>query len=265
MITQFAFRLIFGLSLVWCLMPRAQVTSGFFRIQNLVTLGLAVLAAMSAGHLMATLDGATALLPLAALQALAMGVATTSFVASVLWTLERRVAATRLALLTCALAGLAALLGSVSTEQLLTARGMLFGVSELAIGAVSGSAVAGMLLGHWYLTAPTMSTSPLNQVNGLLGVAAMIRLVLSVTGLALFSPLAQARSTDEWSSTHAVWLSLDLLGGSGGQLLVAAMVWRIMKYRNTQAATGVLFVGVILAFLGEMTAALLRRELNLPL
>ena len=67
------------------------------------------------------------------------------------------------------------------------------------------------------------------------------------------------------SSTYSIWLSLDWLGGSIGQLIVSAMVWRIMKYRNTQAATGVLFVGVILAFLGEMTAALLRQELNLPL
>lgn len=265
MITQFAFRLIFGLSLVWCLMPRAQVTSGFFRIQNLVTLGLAVLAAMSAGHLMATLDGESALLSLTALRVLAISVAATSFVASVLWTLERRTVATRLAVLTSALAGLAALLGSVSSEQLSTARGILFGVSELAIGAVSGSAVAGMLLGHWYLTAPTMSTSPLNRVNGMLGVAAAVRLVLSATGLVLFSPFATSSSHGSWSSTHSVWFSLDLLGGSGGQLIVAVMVWRIMKYRNTQAATGVLFVGVILAFLGEMTAALLRRELHLPL
>ncbi len=262
MITQFAFRLIFGLSLVWCLMPRPQVTSGFFRIQNFVTLGLAVLGAMSAGHLVATLDGVDALLSLSTLRVIAIGIAATSFLGSVFWTLERRVGATRFAFLTCAASGVAAMLGGVSAEQFATARGALFGISELAIGAVSGSAVAGMLLGHWYLTAPTMSTSPLNRVNGMLGVAAAVRLVLLGVG---FTPLAQAGATGNWSSTHSVWFSLDFLGGSAGQLLISAMVWRIMKYRNTQAATGVLFVGVILAFLGEMTAALLRRELNLPL
>lgn len=262
MITQFAFRLIFGLSLVWCLMPREKVTSGFFRIQNLVTLGLAVLAAMSVGHLIATLDGADAVLDVAARRACAIGIAVSSFLGSMFWTLERRTGATRLAFLTCGVAGIAALLGSVSTAQLATVRGALFGLSELAIGAVSGAAVAGMLLGHWYLTAPTMSTSPLNRVNGMLGVAAAIRLLLLGVG---FTPFAQAGATANWTSTHSVWLSLDLLGGSGGQLVITAMVWRIMKYRNTQAATGVLFVGVILAFLGEMTAALLRRELNLPL
>lgn len=264
MITQFAFRLIFGLSFVWCLMPRDKVTSGFFRIQNLVTLGLAVLAAVSAGQLLATLDGTNAILSAGHLQLIAVALGVCSFAGSIFWTLERRAGATRLALLLAALSAIAALLGSVSTEQLATWRGSLFAISELSIGAVSGSAVAGMLLGHWYLTAPTMSTSPLNRVNAFLGVAAAIRLVLSGIGLMLFSQTSNA-ANGIWSSTYSVWLSLDWLGGSAGQLVVSAMVWRIMKYRNTQAATGVLFVGVILAFLGEMTAALLRRELNLPL
>ena len=50
-----------------------------------------------------------------------------------------------------------------------------------------------------------------------------------------------------------------------GILAVAVMVWRILKYRNTQSATGVLFVGVILTFIGEMTGTLLFRSLSLPL
>ena len=43
------------------------------------------------------------------------------------------------------------------------------------------------------------------------------------------------------------------------------MTIRILRYRNTQAATGVLFAGVILVFLGEMSAALLLAELRHPL
>jgi len=42
-------------------------------------------------------------------------------------------------------------------------------------------------------------------------------------------------------------------------------VLRILKYRNTQSATGVLFAAVILAFIGETTAALLFREFHWPL
>jgi len=43
------------------------------------------------------------------------------------------------------------------------------------------------------------------------------------------------------------------------------MVWRILRYRNTQAATGVLFVGVIVTFIGELSATLVSRELHVPL
>jgi hypothetical protein len=42
------------------------------------------------------------------------------------------------------------------------------------------------------------------------------------------------------------------------------MVWRILKYRNTQSATGVLFAGVILTFIGELSAALLDKDLSHP-
>ena len=77
MISQFAFRLICGMSLMWALMPRRDVTTGFFRIQMLVVMGLGVLAVLTSGMLTQTL-------------ATVIGVA--GFVGSIAWTLERRVA-----------------------------------------------------------------------------------------------------------------------------------------------------------------------------
>ena len=47
MISLFCCRLICGASLCWALMPRRQVTCGFFRIQHLVVLGLSALAAIT--------------------------------------------------------------------------------------------------------------------------------------------------------------------------------------------------------------------------
>jgi hypothetical protein len=66
-------------------------------------------------------------------------------------------------------------------------------------------------------------------------------------------------------STHWMWLSLRWSAGVIGPLVVAWMVWRILQYRNTQSATGVLFVGVILTFIGEMTGSLLFGALSMPL
>jgi hypothetical protein len=42
-------------------------------------------------------------------------------------------------------------------------------------------------------------------------------------------------------------------------------VQSILRYRNTQSATGVLFAAVILVFIGETTAAVLSRDLKWPM
>lgn len=264
MITQFAIRLICGLGLVWCVMPRAHVTSGFFRIQMLVTLGLAALAGMAAGQLTDGDATPTLLAPLA-IRIIAGILAVLSFIGSIFWTFERRAAGERFGFAIAALATVTLILNCVSQESLSTLSGNLYWLSELATAGVSGAAVGGMLLGHWYLTAPTMSTSPLNRVNVWLGIWAGLRLLLAIIAMAMFHGAVFGDDSAGASSTHLVWLSLQWLGGMLGPLACCIMVQRIMQYRNTQSATGVLFVGVILAFLGEMAGALLRNELQLPL
>src|SRR6185295_15655251 len=90
MIAQFAWRLICGMSLVWAVMPRRQVASGFFRIQMLVVLGLGVLAALTfdEGNRMT----ATPILPTSIAFGLSVTVALAGFLGSALWALERRTA-----------------------------------------------------------------------------------------------------------------------------------------------------------------------------
>ncbi len=265
MITQFALRLIFGMSFVWCVMPRREVTSGFFRIQMLVTLGLAVLAALASGQIPEAAGEAGPALSRGTIQISGGVLALLSFFGSIMWTLERRAAGTRYAFAIALGSGVTAVLASVSISQFRTLHGNLFWLSELTTALVSGTTVGGMLLGHWYLTAPSMTTTPLNRVNLWLGGVTGSKLLLGVVTMACW-PLssAQTKVTDQWNSTYAIWLSLTLLGGIFGPLAVCWMVHRILKYKNTQSATGVLFVGVILAFIGEMTGALLRRELQLP-
>ena len=57
---------------------------------------------------------------------------------------------------------------------------------------------------------------------------------------------------------------LILITGIIAPVVLCLLVWRILRYRNTQSATGVLFAGVILTFIGETTAALLSRDLEWP-
>ena len=256
MIAQFALRLICGMSLIWAFMPRAQVTSGFFRIQMLVTLGLSVLAALMVGQ--AEPREADLLASQRTLVALCAALAVASFLGSVLWTLHRRRAGTALVFFVAALSAVTLLLMRATASSLHSMAGGLALASELAAAVLLGGAMVGMLLGHWYLTAPTMSIAPLSRVNRDFGLAAVARLLLAAATLAL-----AWNSID--SGTHWLWLGLRWIAGLAGPLAVAAMVAQILRYRNTQAATGVLFVGVILTFIGEMTAALLDRDLGWPL
>ena len=293
MIAQFALRLICGMSLMWALMPRRQVTSGFFRIQMLVVLGLGTLCALSmamdaqSAIRDASSIASTSALPSPFAAALPGGlIAGLGFVGSILWTLERRTSG--------GVVGFGILLssGGQLIEPFATGRhdgfiifwgdlivrngapavssacpAFLAIVSEFTNAGVLGSVVVGMLLGHWYLTAPTMSIEPLKRVNLHLGIAGVSRLLVSSAVLWMFvggTEDADGRLIG-LSAAPSTWLGLRWLAGIFGPIVVSLMAWRILKYRNTQAATGVLFVGVILAFIGDMTAALLLSETKLPL
>jgi hypothetical protein len=258
MIAQFALRLTCGISLMWLLMPRRQITSGFFRIQMLLAMALSALAALSLGRFDSTAASTGPLLPVTAGRILCCVLIATAYLGSIAWTLERRKLGTACV---CGVAGLSTailLLSSVTAEQIRTEIGVLTLFSELATSLLIGGATAGMLLGHWYLTAPTMSITPLGRVNVCFGAAAVFRLVVSLVGLVLVWPHLAG-------GTPVLWLVLRWVAGIAGPLILSVMVWRILRYRNTQAATGVLFVGVIVTFIGELSATLVSREMHIPL
>jgi hypothetical protein len=259
MIAHFSLRLICGMSLMWCLMPRGQVTSGFFRIQMLVVLGLSVLSTLTLGMYADAAD--EQLSPLLGMQttvALCVVLAVAAFVGSVMWTLERRRAGGWFAAV-IAIVSLGVLLMSFPRIGPMTDTAeWLRLLSDVSSAAILGGAMTAMLLGHWYLTAPTMSIEPLKRLTCYFGSAAVLRLLVSAAGLALVWG-----SIDD--STHWLWLCLRWTAGIAGPLAVAFMTWQILKYRNTQAATGVLFVGVIVTFIGEMTGSLLYQALWTPL
>lgn len=257
MIPQFALRLIVGLSGLWCVLPRPLITSGFFRIQMLVTLGLGVLGCLTADHWPGVEEGADSLLWM--LRGGFIGIALASFLGSVLWTLERRRGGTRMAGLVAA--GAALLLGRLSISLTSsTAPAALQVLSSLSSGWLVGGVTGAMLLGHWYLTATGMSLAPLESAVRWSQLAAVVRcsVVLAAVGLASHELRAAL------GSTHLVWMILRVAAGLVGPLVLTMMTPGTLKYRNTQSATGVLFAATILAFIGEAAALLLTRDLRWP-
>lgn len=253
MILQFALRLLFGLSATWCLMPRDEVTVGFFRIQMLVALGLSVLGAMTVAGVEAAPD---TLCP-SVLRGICIGMAVIAFVGSTLWMLGHRTAGAACGGI-IAIGSATALLGLLPLSSSTPVAGGFSAVSELSSGWLVGGAVCAMLLGHWHLTATSMSLLPLTRLTQMLLAAAAVRGVFALTGLLTAQGVT-------WSGVPAIWLALRWSAGIVGPLVLGGMVLRILKYRNTQSATGVLFAAVILAFIGETTAALLFREFHWPL
>ena len=264
MVALFVLKLVAGITLMWLLMPRKDVTDGFFRIQMLVALGLSVLLVLMLDVSSLTGNGISAASEFELQQARAtiqilkgmqLAVAVIAYAGHIFWKLGRR-GPGRITIFL--LAGLC--IGSLVLHSWHMASGVpawLQVVSDLSSAAVLGATITGMLLGHWYLTTPTMSIQPLTWFAKALFVAALVRLFASGFVLAHFGWTA----TD---TTYTLWLSMRLIGGIAVPLATSLMVVRILRYRNTQSATGVLFAGLILVFMGEMTAALLERALRIP-
>lgn len=126
--------------------------------------------------------------------------------------------------------------------------GMLFhGIADaLTSAGIIGSVTAAMLLGHWYLTATGMSLSPLMQFNRLFTGAVVLRSLFAV-GIML---------SGEETAGSGMLLILRW-AGLIGPFVLSLLTVQILKYRNTQSATGVLYAATILVYMGETAAALL--------
>lgn len=229
------------------LTPTAWVSSGYYRVNSFVLLGLNVLAAAVAGS-----DPARFSLfwPLLA--------AALSYASAVLFLYERpRPGAAALWAISAT-----ALLGAWSATQPTSNQPVAAALAWLAPvggGLVLGSTMAAMLLGHWYLNSPTMKLDPLRRLVLLMAGCLALRAALSGAGLA--GELAAG-----WPATdRLLFIALRWLAGLAGALAAAGMAWQTLKIPNTQSATGILYVGVITTFLGELTAQLLSAESAYPL
>lgn len=256
LLSQFIFRLSFGLALAMACTPARWVTSGYYRVHLYVVLGLNALAAAVAW---------SAPEPFAVVPPIAAAVL--AYVGSVLWLYERP----RAGVAALAMVSAAALWGAWTVrpaEQrlgdasavLITARTALGWLDPVGGGLLLGTTLAAMLLGHWYLNNPGMPLAPLKRLIALMAGATALRVALCGVGLVCASAAADAVLAAHWPLIVLRWLS-GLLGAG----VIALMAWQTLKIPNTQSATGILYVGVILTFLGELSAQLLSAGGRIPL
>ena len=184
---------------------------------------------------------------------------------------------------TVLLAGMALSLAGVATDawRILPPEGMpaverlWFVLDGVAGGLVSGSVLMAMVLGHYYLNIAGLPVRYLERLTLLCMSAIAARaVILAITltmhrqaWLPIVSMLAGSDSLPEASFDPftAVLLILQLLAGILVPFVFCVMAWRSAKISSTQSATGILYVALIVAMMGELAGRSLVAMTRLPI
>ena len=238
LLVSFLCRFGWGMAVGLLLTPSGDVPAGFFRVNLLVVMGLATLAALAA---------ATAW-PLGIVCGVCAVAAVAAWLGGIGWLAARRgfaIGCTVVVMLALAAATVAS--GAAAETA---AEGLVGAVASLSAGLVIGLSVHAMLLGHWYLNAPGMRVDIL-QTMVLWTLAAWgLEMVIAVAGLPTLLGLLADPAT-------AALGGLRWIAGLLGLPVLLVMSRRTLEIPNTQSATGILYVACLAAIVGELTAQLL--------
>jgi len=141
-------------------------------------------------------------------------------------------------------------------------RSVLAAVSVMLGAAILGCVTDAMLLGHAYLTHTAMPIDPLRRLSRILLALLGARLVWAVAIVLGFRAVLTAPP----GNVMWFWLMLSVRIGAGlmGLAVLAWMVRDCVLRRSTQSATGILYISMVFAFLGELAALDLVRSFGLP-
>jgi hypothetical protein len=258
-LVEFLFRLAFGVASAMGVTPSRWVTSGFFRIHLWVLMGTQTLCALA---VYSSRPKAESLALIWQWQlALAAASAIVAYIGAVIWMYEQRLAGKVAVWL---VAGLS-LAGCSVPILMLGNKPFAWQLADrLSGGLVLGLVTTAMLLGHWYLNTPTMKLEPLRRLIVYLGAAIVLRMLVCGGG-AWLEATGHLTPSGGALTTWMLFVSLRWLSGLIGVLAIALLTWQTLKIPNTQSATGLLYAGVILAFIGELTSQLLSAEAIYPL
>ncbi len=167
--------------------------------------------------------------------------------------------------------GLAALSISASTYRLTpwaSIETVLYPLSLLTSALMLGSVATGMALGHWYLIEVGLPLDPFKRVYkfyvgtllghvGVLGIGA--GLLWLAGGEATIAGLGRL-----WTDHRALlWLRLGL--GPLASLLLASLIWQTLQIPQTMAATGLFYIAILAAMVGEFLGRFILFRTALPL
>ncbi|MGI8607603.1 MAG: hypothetical protein ACR2MY_00025 [Candidatus Dormibacteria bacterium] len=137
-----------------------------------------------------------------------------------------------------------------------------FLLSAVTIGTVTTA----MLLGHWYLVVPNLSTRPLLSLLGLLLVGLLLQAVLAGASLQMLAGHAGvATRQDVVAGGFSLSFWMHVGAGIVLPLIITGLALVSTRMRSLMSATGLLYVAVLLILVGQVTGKIVFFNGNLPL
>jgi protein NrfD len=158
-------------------------------------------------------------------------------------------------------------LGSIRTLALSTDTVAQLGTT-LTSSLLLGSALIGMLLGHYYLRDPSLPVWLIRRLANLFLLATVLQgvlLVVNLGGLYLFGGVEAAARIGVLSTSYAAVFLGRLLIGILGSFILACVIWDTLRIPNVQAATGFFYVAILTVTIGEFLGRYLWQTTSLPL
>ncbi len=109
-----------------------------------------------------------------------------------------------------------------------------------------------MLLGHSYLTRPSLSIVPLRHLAKLFMWLVFVEGGLALLNLLLTSRSERLRNALLLNTFEGLYLWIRLLIGIGGPMIIAPMILQTVKERATMSATGLLYIAMMMVIIGEI-------------
>lgn len=169
------------------------------------------------------------------------------------------------------LSGLVALSVSASTYRLTSwasIETVLYPLSFLTSSLMLGAVATGMSLGHWYLIELGLSLDPFKRIFKFYAGTLIVHLGVLVCGAALLLVAGEGATVAGLSSLWTdhrtlLWLRLGL--GPLASLPLAYMIWRTLQIPQTMAATGLFYIAILAAVVGELLGRFILFRTALPL
>lgn len=137
---------------------------------------------------------------------------------------------------------------------------LVYPLSFAVAALVLGTAGSGMLLGHWYLIDRDLSLAPLWRVLRFYGACLALQLLLLIGAAAIAAWSDSGLLWDDYRWVFLGRLAISPLGTAA----LAFMIWRTLLIPQTMAATGLFYIAVLGATVGELVGRYLLFRTGLP-